>query len=377
MKLLRLFITGLPLFPESLELNFFARQRVDETHRDQLIPLSSKFYLNGANAIVGINASGKTSVLKAILLSLDILNNQPINHSDRRDILGDCTDATFVINFLSDNNEVCQLETHITSKRRVYSITSESLWTKPLSDVKTKAQLISFGASAPTAIRSNDEAFLPDDVSIIIAQNKKLGQHINTYDMLSFTNENVLPISDEVSEDIIQFLDPTIESLTFDRDTIHLKFKGQKEILLSDPVELNRYLSSGTIKGIVTFTLAMQALSTGGCLVIDELEDHFNKEIAATLMRFFMNASLNKNGGVLIFSTHYVELLDEFDRNDSIYITRNRNGLTVENLPAILKRNDIKKSDAYQSDLLKGTVPSYEAYLKLKKSIQAALTKEA
>ena len=124
------------------------------------------------------------------------------------------------------------------------------------------------------------------------------------------------------------------------------------------------------------FTLAIQALRSGSYLIIDELENHFNKEIAATLIRFFMNASINRNGGVLIFSTHYVELLDEFDRNDCIYITRNRNGLTAENLQTVLKRNDLKKSDAFQSNLLDGTVPSYEAYLKLKKSIQAALTKE-
>ena len=63
------------------------------------------------------------------------------------------------------------------------------------------------------------------------------------------------------------------------------------------------------------------------------------------------------------------EILDEFERNDSIYIIRNRNGITVENLSKILKRNDIKKSEAYESDFLKGTVPMYEAYMDLKRNI--------
>ena len=67
------------------------------------------------------------------------------------------------------------------------------------------------------------------------------------------------------------------------------------------------------------------------------------------------------------------ELLDEYDRNDSIFITRNRNGITVENLSNILKRNDLKKSDAYQSNFLEGTTPMYEAYIRLKKSVAAAL----
>ena len=75
----------------------------------------------------------------------------------------------------------------------------------------------------------------------------------------------------------------------------------------------------------------------------------------------------------MIFTTHYPELLDEYDRNDGIYIIRNREGITAENLCNILKRNDIKKSDAYQSGFLEGTTPMYEAYMQLKKSIDAAI----
>ena len=153
------------------------------------------------------------------------------------------------------------------------------------------------------------------------------------------------------------------------KQIIHLKFKGKEEIILNNPVELNNYLSSGTVKGMITFTLAQEVLKSGGYIVVDEVENHFNKEIVTILMRFFIDSKLNKNGGTLIFSTHYPELLDEYDRNDSIFITRNRNGITVENLSNILKRNDIKKSDAYQSGFLEGTTPTYEAYMQLKKSI--------
>lgn len=138
---------------------------------------------------------------------------------------------------------------------------------------------------------------------------------------------------------------------------------------MNNIVEIERYLSSGTIKGIVTFTMAREILREGGYLLIDEIENHFNKEIVSTLIRFFKDSQLNKKGGVLFFSTHYPELMDEYDRNDSIFITRNSNGITVENLCTILKRNDVKKSEAYESGYLQGTTPSYEAYMKLKKSM--------
>ena len=128
-------------------------------------------------------------------------------------------------------------------------------------------------------------------------------------------------------------------------------------------------MSSGTIKGIVTFTIAREILREGGYLLIDEIGNHFNKEIVSTLIRFFKDKQLNKKGGVLFFSTHYPEILDEYDRNDSIFITRNNNGITVENLCTILKRNDIMKSEAYESGYLQGTTSSYEAYMKLKKGM--------
>lgn len=37
----------------------------------------------------------------------------------------------------------------------------------------------------------------------------------------------------------------------------------------------------------------------------------------------------------------------------------------------VLKRNDIKKSEAYESSFLKGAVPEYESYVALKKMLHA------
>lgn len=237
--------------------------------------------------------------------------------------------------------------------------------------------MLDFDGREPIIVRNEQESFLSDDVSIMIAYNKKNGEHIKVVSLLFFTNMNVLPFSECIPTEIISYLDPTIEYLYFEekneKPIIHLKFKEKEEIILNSSIELNNYLSSGTIKGMITFTLAQEVLKEGGCLVVDEIENHFNKEIESTLIRFFLDGKLNKNGGMLIFSTHYSELLDEYDRNDSIFITRNQNGITAENLSNILKRNDIKKSDAYQSGFLEGTTPTYEAYMQLKKSIAASL----
>ena len=152
-----------------------------------------------------------------------------------------------------------------------------------------------------------------------------------------------------------------------------MKFKNEEEIILNNAVDLEQYLSSGTIKGIITFSMVKEVLQSGGYLLVDEIENHFNKEIVTTLVRFFMDSRFNKNGGILIFTTHYPELLDEYDRNDGIYIVRNRNGITAENLSCILTRNDIKRSDAYQCGFIDGTALPYEVYIRLKKSLDMSI----
>ena len=383
MKLLKILANGLPLFKEELAICFYAQQRISEGQKEQLYPLFSNVFLNPTNGFIGINASGKTSVLKVVLLALGILNNEPLNHIDTRDILGDTKRAILNIFFYSEGKkEICRLETVISAKKTktegiLYSIDSEKIWVKQSNEITTRKSMLDFTGIEPVMVRSGQEDYLSNDVSIMIARNKKNDENISVVNLLLFTNINVLPFMEEMPTEIITFLDPTIESLRFDnkdqKTVIHLKFKGKEEVLMNHPIELNKYLSSGTVKGMIIFTLAREVLRNGGYMVVDEIENHFNKEIVATLMRFFMNSKLNRNGGTLIYSTHYPELLDEYDRNDSIYITRNRNGITVENLSAILKRNDIKKSDAYQSGFLEGTTPMYEAYIRLKKSMASAL----
>lgn len=383
MKLLKITVEGLSLFKERLDLTFYAQQRVAEDDKAVLYPLFSNVYLNPANGFIGVNASGKTSVLKVILLALNMLNNEPLNHIETKDILGDSKEVVLKCCFYSAySDEVCRLETVIVSEKSKvegikYRIAQERLWTKKTTDITTRKMMTDFGDREPVLVRSESEDFLSADVSIIIAWNKKRKEQMKAVNLLRFTNRNVLPLSDDIPPEVIAFLDPTVERLHFDnkdqKTLIHLKFREKDEMILNSPKELNHYLSSGTIKGMIIFTLAQEALQTGGYLVVDEIENHFNKEIVSTLIRFFMDANLNKYGGILIFSTHYPELLDEFDRNDSIFITRNRNGITVENLCNILKRNDIKKSDAYQSGFLEGTTPMYEAYMRLKKSVAALL----
>lgn len=386
MKILSITATGLPLLKESLQITFYAQQRVSEDDKTSLHLLFSNVYQNPVLGFIGINASGKTTILRLLDFVLKLLNNEPINHIGTRDILGNTKEASFDVLFFSNSGKLERLVTKVVASRnlrngdRKYSIAEETLYRKETSLIKTRKEMNDYSRGWEIISRDKQENYLPDDVSIMIAENRRNNDSVAVENLLDFTDINVLEYTDEVPYEIIRFLDPSIESLHFERDVqensyvIRLKFIGKEEIILNNSQKLNHYLSSGTIKGIKTFTDAIGILKQGGYLIVDEIENHFNKEIVATLIRFFLDSDLNSKGGTLIFSTHYPELLDEFTRNDSIYITRNRDGINAENLSRILKRNDIKKSDAYESGYLEGTVPVYEAYITLRKQIIKEIT---
>ena len=380
MKILRIEAIGLPLFKEKLDITFYAQQRVSEENKSILYSVSETppLYLNTANAFIGINASGKTSILKAFELAASLLRGESLNHIASRNLIGGSEHAIFRTCFLSNDNHIFCLETAITSRlsrlgEYIYTIADEKIWKKNLNSVKSKKYLTDFSDMQPVAIRQKDERYLPDDVSFIIGHNKETGDSLDLLSLMTYTNMNILPFSEDIPLDAVRYLDSTIENLYFEKDgekiLIHLKFWNTEEIIINNAAKLEQYLSSGTIKGIMTFSMLKDVLCSGGYLLIDEIENHFNKEIVMTILRFFLDSSLNKKGGILVFTTHYPEILDEYERNDSIYIVRNRNGITAKNLSQILHRNDIRKSDAYQSGFLEGTTPQYEAYIKLKESV--------
>lgn len=385
MRILKIKANGLKLFSGVTEVDFTTLQRVMNDKNEMLYEISSKIHQNNVLAFIGINASGKTTTLKLVSFAMQMINNEPINNIKCNDILNGISEnekLTFDVYFSVSSDKIYRLQTSIMINKmtndldKKYVIKDEKLWRKEIKSIMTKKSIFDFSGIEPLQIRKGDEEYLPNDVSIVISLNKKNNTEIYIEDLINWTNTNLIRVLGDFPQELITFLDSSIEYLKTDmikensrKIEIRLKFKGKEEILLYSPMELENYLSSGTIKGINVFVKAMWVLHEGGYLIIDELENHFNKEIAATLIRFFMNQKVNNKGAVILFSTHYSELLDEFERNDNIYIVRNDGGINVENLSKLLKRSDLKKSDVYQSGFLEGTVPAYEAFMKFKKTL--------
>ncbi len=378
MKILRIKVNGLPLYKNMFDISFCAVQRVHNNHLNSVFNLFGNIYVNTVEAFAGINASGKTMALKVVSFTSILLSATPLSAEFVPQILGDGINTIFDIDFYADG-KIYHLTSEIIKEKNQdenpkIRIISERLWVKTVTTKINKSNLWDYDKNTPVRVRGNSDEYLPEDVSIMIALNKQIQNKIMFVDLAMLTNFNfLLPDAVSIPTEIISLLDPTIEYISIenvnDKVITKLKFYRQKEHILFNPAELNVYLSSGTVKGVRVFSDAMRVLKKGGYMIVDEIENHFNRELVASLLRLFLYKKTNPNGAVLIFSTHYPELLDELDRNDAVFITRSNEGLTVYNLNTLLNRNDMKKSEVYQSNFLGGTAPKYNALLTLQKSI--------
>lgn len=378
MKILRIKVDGLPLYKDVLDISFCAVQRVHNNHLNSVFNLFGNIYINTVEAFAGINASGKTTALKVISFVSLLLSATPLSNDFIPQVLVDGINTIFDIDFYVDG-KIYHLKSEMIKEKNQdgkpkIHIIAERLWVKSVTTKINKSNLLEYNENKPVRVRDNSDEYLPEDVSIMIAVNKQIQSGRMFIDLAMLTNFNFfLPDERSIPTEIISLLDPTIEYISVeninDKVITKLKFYSQKELILFNPTELNFYLSSGTVKGVRVFSDAIRVLKNGGYMIVDEVENHFNRELVASLLRLFLNKRTNPKGAVLIFSTHYTELLDELERNDAVFITRSNKGLTVDNLNTLIKRNDMKKSEVYQSNFLGGTAPKYEALLALQKSI--------
>ena len=83
----------------------------------------------------------------------------------------------------------------------------------------------------------------------------------------------------------------------------------------------------------------------------------------------YKDKSVNKKNATLIFSTHYCELLDLFNRSDNIWITHSRGKIEIENMYENYGlRTELLKSKKFYRNAF-DTAVNYEALMDLKKEL--------
>ena len=122
MRLLKIFIQNMPRFKGDIDIDFITKQRVAEDDKEKLFHVFSNsktsIYTNQAISFIGLNASGKTTILKAISFVINLLNNEALNNIKSKEILNDLSEGEKVkiISFFYNDNSIYNHETIIAKK---------------------------------------------------------------------------------------------------------------------------------------------------------------------------------------------------------------------------------------------------------------------
>lgn len=383
-----------PLFADNLEFSLMSDARVLESTKSQLTHLAGNLWLNNIITIVGKNATGKTTIMSTIIGMLKLLlYRMSIDQTSLQDIFIGSEPIKITTYFYGEDKTLYKDEITFNldqdNPNKKWIIDNEIIYEKKFSGRSTKKNILNFKNIKPLFDRNKlgdmaSSILSPDDsiFRLVLAKKKYDIQSVSGNLMLA--NVNALFYGDkDVPNEILNYLDPTIEYLKIEQDRdesgqvkilYRLKFKNREEEINATAFDvIEHYLSSGTAKGITLYGNVIASLQTGGIIFVDELENHFNHAIVRSFIEDFSDPKVNINRAVLIFSTHYSELLDDLERGDEIYIAKRDGKIQLQRYSSSDVRSDLNKSDVFESDYLGGTAPEYSAYMRLKKATKKAV----
>ena len=233
----------------------------------------------------------------------------------------------------------------------------------------------------------NDEDFvdveitgeLPEDTSILFFVLKKketravyfdsFGNGADTYRLIFATLKDY-HIRPALLVKVISIFDENIHDLQM-LDDHNFKLSFCNETRTVSDKELIYMLSSGTTKGMLLYILMAASLQQGFDLIIDEIENHFHKTLVENMISLYKDKTVNRNNATLIFTTHYCELLDLFNRQDNIYIAKSNDKVYLTNMyDGFNIRSELLKSRQFYNNVFR-TAVNYDELMQLKKELKA------
>ncbi len=387
MRLLKVEFEHLTMFKDgNLSLDFYAADKVPSS--DESVTLrEAPIYTNNLLAIAGINASGKTVALLLLDLLLRIIEGRTIGNPAVMRSFATAFRGNLSLSALlwHDGQLYCyrgQIAQGESATCPALAFLDEELYglkqkrvTKDLlsqsfDDLLKKSESILHRAS----LEEEQSRFLPDNVSILSVYADGSVQHLyyETADMPLVLTQDFNGL-----DEILKTFDSSIKHLYVEDGgrAFRLQTANHAKPLVLSREGLEDALSSGTLKGLVVTQRAIEMLRTGGYLLLDEVEMHLNRQLVNVIIGLFASRKTNPHGAMLVFTTHYPEVLDVIHRKDNVYFFSRPEGAQciATKYSTRVKRIENKKSEVFMSSFVQGTAPRYSEVAALKSYVETAV----
>lgn len=379
MKLLKLTADGLALFKGPVTMDFFASGKImGNSHDVRRLKTGSSIGTQTAIAITGLNATGKTTLLRIIELAVDLITGESLSAMAMPVVTLIPSNGIVLKIVYTQGRSTYLLESHIsaipvtTSDTFKWPGTDRTITIKDETLSRHDAHISKSELENPRKFNKNlkliyNRRRLNPNIIRALGKERSIATLTNSDDKSNIINlidgDMGAIASHLVSTDstITHVFDRSVDRIRVDKNGVHIKFAGQTSDKDLAPVGTSILLSVGTVRGIKIIQNAIIILMQGGYLLVDEIENSLNKKLVEAIIDMFRDPYTNPHNAVLIFTTHYPELLDHLDRSDSIWInTRSQSGVTVNKLSDYRNRNDLQRSTMLLSNHFGRTVPDKE-----------------
>lgn len=376
MKLLRVVASNFKNCSDNFTIDFVAKSRkTSEDKEYELQAIADELYAFNTVAFVGKNASGKTSAVDLLDCCYSILGDFCLENKHY------CYDGIKLEIVFYHEDFIYRYRTELcsgTTLNNKANFINQTLERKKYYKSKLKSIYLDDDFEPVSNISA-----LPEDTSITFFVLKKKetraiyfdcdGEGVNTYQlMFKALKKYDIPLS--TISHILRIFDENIREISMkDEHNFRLKFEGDqpRDQVMSDK-ELLYFLSSGTTKGMLLYTFVVASLKYGFDLIIDEVEDHFHKTLVENMLNLYKDKSVNRHNATLIFTTHYCEVLDLFNRQDNIWISKANGKVSLSNMYDDYDlRPELLKSKQFYNNAFQTSV-NYEDLMKLKKELMRA-----
>ena len=371
MKLLRVKASHFKNCRDDFTIDFVAQsKKTAEDKEYELQEIADSLYVFNTAAFIGKNASGKTTAIELLDCCYSILGDFRLEGKKYS-----YENITLEMIFYHEN----YIYRYRTVLHEDSALGNKAIFSNQTLERKKYAK---------TSIKNiyEDDQFkpvsgigiLPEDTSIVFFVLKKKetravyfdsnGEGTDTYQLL-FKAMKSYSISGEYLTNIIKIFDETIRGLERIDDHNYRLIYQDKEQVLSDK-ELIYLLSSGTTKGLLLYILVVASLQNGFDLLIDEVENHFHKTLVENMISLYKDKTVNRKNATLIFTTHYCEVLDLFNRQDNIWISKSDGQVYISNMYKDYNvRPELLKSRQFYNNAFQTSV-NYDELMNLKRKLK-------
>lgn len=371
MKLLRVKASHFKNCRDDFTIDFVAQsKKTAEDKEYELQEIADSLFVYNTAAFVGKNASGKTTAIELLDCCYSILGDFRLEGKNYSYENIELEIVFFHEGFIYRYTTTLHADSQLGNKA-VFS--NQQLDRKKYAKTNLKDLYVVEKFKPVSGI-----GILPEDTSIVFFVLKKKqtravyfdsnGEGVDTYQLLFRAMKNY-NISGEYLANIIKIFDDTIQKLTMIDDHNYELVYQNKTDIVSDK-ELIYLLSSGTTKGLLLYIIVVASLRNGFDLLIDEVENHFHKTLVENMISLYKDKAVNRKNATLIFTTHYCEVLDLFNRQDNIWISKSEDQVYLTNMyEAYNVRPELLKSRQFYNNAFQTSV-NYEELMNLKRKLK-------